>query len=553
MNTGILKYISCLLILLPQIIGAQTISWSEVTSSYSVPAGIKVFKGTRSNPALIGYYLDVDLNRSNLAIKPYLTSAGSELINNFASRYKVIAGVNGGYFGGTTSYSAVIQPGNVLAKNIASVTRNGSTYYTERSLFSITESRDMAVNWIYHFGTTVKDVYTFPTPLANTQTTPAAYPNALNGQPFYDLFAGIGGGPTLVKNGAVHITYDEEVMFGSGVSLDTQDPRTAVGYTKGKHVIIMVIDGRQTTSLGISLTELAQVFVKLGCVEAMNLDGGGSTQMAIGNSIIDSPSESRPVVSMLAVVTNDSLGLLPPVFYKKIIDTEDSTECKLVGSKWAASSNAGYYGTSPCMYTYIGDGSSYASYHPGLPKSGNYDVYAWWVASANRASNTPFLIYRKGGVDTIRVDQTINGSKWYKIGSFSFSGNSTDEIRISNAATTGTLVVADAIRILSFDSTMTDIKGQESPVLPDKFRLDQNYPNPFNPSTVITYHVPSDCNVTVKIYNILGMEIASLFSGQQVAGSHAIRYDAKDLAGGVYFYRLIAGKYTETKKFCLLK
>ena len=553
MKAGFLRNILWVVFLITSIVSAQTITWTEVTASYTLPAGVKVFKGTRSSPALIAYYLDVDLNNPSLAIKPYLTPVGSELINSFVTRYNAIAGVNGGYFGGTTSYSAVIQPGNVLAKNIASVTRTAGTYYTERSLFSVTESRDLAVNWIYHFGTTVKDVYTFSAPLANTETKPAAYPSSSAGLPFYDLFVGVGGGPTLVKNGAVHITYTEEVMFGSGVSLDTADPRTAVGYTKDKHVIIMAVDGRQTSTVGISLTELAQVFVNLGCVEAMNLDGGGSTQMAIGNKIIDTPSESRAVVSMLAVVSNDSVGFLPPVYYKKIIDTDDSTECHLVGSKWAVSNNAGYYGTSPCMYNYIGDGSQYASYKPLLPKTGKYDVFAWWVSSANRSTDTPFLIYRKGGVDTVRMDQTINTSKWNKIGSFTFAGDATDEIRISNAAKTGTLVVADAIRILSYDSTLTDVKGTKTSTVISKFQLSQNFPNPFNPTTVIKYSVPSNGHVSLKIYNVLGKEITTLVSGDQKAGEYSVVFEGKNLSSGVYFYQLMSGKNTVTKKLCLVR
>jgi len=540
------KYILFFFIILTSIANTQTITWSEVTSSYSLPSGVKVFKGTRTSPALIAYYLDVDLNKENLAIKPYLTSA------SFVTRYGAIAGVNGGYFGGTTSYSAVIQPGSVLAKNIASVTRTAGTFYTMRSLFSATETRDLAVNWVYHFGTTVKDVYTYTAPLANTESTPAAYPTTSAGTQFVDLFTGVGGGPTLVKDGAVHITYTEEVMFGSGVSLDTQDPRTAVGYTKDKHVIIMVADGRQTTSLGLTLTELAQVFVNLGCVEAMNLDGGGSTQMAIGNTIIDSPSESRAVVSMLAVVNNDSLGFLAPVFYKKIIDTEDTTACKAVGG-WTASANTGYYGASACIYSYIGDGSKYVSYKPSLPKSGSYDVFAWWVSAGNRAKDTPFIITRKDGVDTVRMDQTVNSSKWNKIGSFTFSGNASDEIKISNAATTGTLVVADAIRILSYDSTITEVKEIAANKTVSGYQLSQNYPNPFNNSTVIKYEIPSDSFVSMKVYNILGNEVMTLCSGNQKSGQHIVMFDGKELPSGVYFYKLQAGQYSDTKKFCLLK
>jgi hypothetical protein len=68
--------------------------------------------------------------------------------------------------------------------------------------------------------------------------------------------------------------------------------------------------------------------------------------------------------------------------------------------------------------------------------------------------------------------------------------------------------------------------------------LTQNYPNPFNPSTVINYELPFSANVSVKVYDITGKEVASLFNGYQNEGNHSVRFDAGDLSSGVYFYRL---------------
>ncbi|MEZ4761958.1 MAG: phosphodiester glycosidase family protein [Calditrichia bacterium] len=72
------------------------------------------------------------------------------------------------------------------------------------------------------------------------------------------------------------------MFFGSGVGFDNGDPRTAVGFTADNRVIMLVADGRSSTwSNGVSLPELANIMIELGCVEAMNLDGGGSSQMAL--------------------------------------------------------------------------------------------------------------------------------------------------------------------------------------------------------------------------------------------------------------------------------
>ena len=88
---------------------------------------------------------------------------------------------------------------------------------------------------------------------------------------------------------------------------------------------------------------------------------------------------------------------------------------------------------------------------------------------------------------------------------------------------------------------------------PLEFLLEQNYPNPFNPVTVIKYSIPEVSNVTLKLYNLLGEEVATLVNEEKVAGYHKLEFNAINLPSGVYFYQLRAGKYIETKKMLLLK
>ncbi len=88
---------------------------------------------------------------------------------------------------------------------------------------------------------------------------------------------------------------------------------------------------------------------------------------------------------------------------------------------------------------------------------------------------------------------------------------------------------------------------------PRQFVLNQNYPNPFNPSTVITYALPKDANVSLKLYDILGREVISLVDVRQTAGYHQVTLDGRNLSSGAYFYRLTAGGFTETKRLLLLK
>jgi lantibiotic leader peptide-processing serine protease len=89
--------------------------------------------------------------------------------------------------------------------------------------------------------------------------------------------------------------------------------------------------------------------------------------------------------------------------------------------------------------------------------------------------------------------------------------------------------------------------------LPEVFALYQNYPNPFNPSTVIRYDLPKMSSVQLVVYNSLGQEVATLFAGEQGAGSHEATFDASGLSSGVYIYRLTAGEFVATKRLMVLK
>ena len=87
----------------------------------------------------------------------------------------------------------------------------------------------------------------------------------------------------------------------------------------------------------------------------------------------------------------------------------------------------------------------------------------------------------------------------------------------------------------------------------DKFTLEQNYPNPFNPTTTIKYSVPKLSFITLKIYDVLGSEVALLVNEEKRVGTYELKWDAANLSSGVYFYRLQAGSFVETKSMLLVK
>jgi len=94
---------------------------------------------------------------------------------------------------------------------------------------------------------------------------------------------------------------------------------------------------------------------------------------------------------------------------------------------------------------------------------------------------------------------------------------------------------------------------KENSLVPGMTGLSQNYPNPFNPSTIISYKIKENNNVTLIIYDMLGREVETLVNEYQPAGAYSIKFNAGNLSSGIYFYKLISGKYSEAKKMCLFK
>ncbi len=113
----------------------------------------------------------------------------------------------------------------------------------------------------------------------------------------------------------------------------------------------------------------------------------------------------------------------------------------------------------------------------------------------------------------------------------------------------------DGIQVYNYNQ-VTGVKDKKSTVIND-YKLYQNYPNPFNPSTTIQYQIPKDGFVSLKIYNIIGQEVATLVNHFEKAGSYKANFDATSVTGGlssgIYFYTLKAGEFNKTNKFVLLK
>ena len=96
-----------------------------------------------------------------------------------------------------------------------------------------------------------------------------------------------------------------------------------------------------------------------------------------------------------------------------------------------------------------------------------------------------------------------------------------------------------------------DVSDEKS--FPEEYFLSQNFPNPFNPATTIRYEIKELTDVELKVFDILGREVMSLINEEKPAGRYEAKFDAKGLPSGIYFYRLRAGSFVETKKMVLMK
>ncbi len=167
-----------------------------------------------------------------------------------------------------------------------------------------------------------------------------------------------------------------------------------------------------------------------------------------------------------------------------------------------------------------------------------------------------------GTFQALRKKQTIISQTFY--GGVQFSADTSvqfsfltkegyeTDITPKDKNPSGSTIPITGISYVTITTTPTGIAGK-SQTLPTEPFLAQNYPNPFNPTTTISYQLPAVSALTLNVYDVLGREVARLVNGVQSAGSHSINFDGSSFRSGVYFYRIQAGAYHDTKKLILVK
>lgn len=294
--------------------------WTDVSSEFgTLPAHIKVYKSpeTLQGKAAIAYLAVADMKSAKWDIwsvksdDTYVTADSYRRPSDVYKEGSWPIVINGGYFfiseGKNYTSSLAVRNSELLAYNInyASETwKVNEIYYPTRAAFLELENGNFDACWTYKAGT---GHYMYTAPADNSWSkSPLAPPTSSSpeGAATFAAKTGIGGGPVLVNNGKFTDTYVAELFNGtSGIGPDSNQPRTAVGVTADKRMMFFVCEGRQMTSgvQGLTTADVARVLIDLGCVEAINLDGGGSSCMLVNGkeTIKVSDGSQRYVASTL--------------------------------------------------------------------------------------------------------------------------------------------------------------------------------------------------------------------------------------------------------------
>jgi hypothetical protein len=266
------------------------IGWVTSTSlSSGMPATAGVFEYNKGGIKAFAFIYD--LNDTTIEFTTALNTARKTPTQwHTDATGNKLAVINAGYFDLTNgaSYSVVVSNGVQLSPNVRALTRTFSgaatTYYPTRAAFGLSNGVP-SVNWIYNTSGTTN--YAYPQPSPNTlNAAPQPVPTAAfpAGGTLWQVNQGIGGSPMLLKNGNIQISDAEELIV---VDNQAGRSRSALGYTANKRLVLLVIEKNSTRgTVGASLAEEAQLLKEMGCTDAINLDGGGSTCLLVnGNGL----------------------------------------------------------------------------------------------------------------------------------------------------------------------------------------------------------------------------------------------------------------------------
>lgn len=297
------------------IVDPATLGWIKSTEWGTLPDYLAIYKSpsTLKGKNAVAYIAVADIDK-NASFSVLGNTTGVKTLTQFynAESVKPAIVMNGGYFASNGATVSLLYRNNVmLAPNLQSMSRSDGTsnvtFYPTRSAFGEIENGKFEVNWVYTVSS--GQTYAYPAPSPNKSgVSPMQIPsvNYPEGASIWKAKNAIGGGPVLLKNGLYKNTWEAELFdTASGIGPTSNNPRSAIGITGDNRLIFFVCEGRNKTPNvpGFTLEEVAYILRDLGCLDAMNLDGGGSSCMLVNGQETIKPSDGaqRSVTTAVAI------------------------------------------------------------------------------------------------------------------------------------------------------------------------------------------------------------------------------------------------------------
>ena len=296
---------------------AQELQWKNVSNDFDLKTNaIQVFASTSNtlnDSAFKAYYVRINTKDPNLQMGVDTTLYRRLTPSAFYERLAqpmVVMNASFFEFKNNTNLNVLVHRGNLLALNKQDIEGKGkdTLSYTHvlSSAFGMQKNGKMDIAYTYTDSNSNFVLYQQNpmVPIKDKNATLSLKEDALANLKKWKLNWAVGGGPVLVKDGAIFISNNEEKKF-AGKAIADHHPRTAMGYTKDGYIILLAVQGRmKNIAVGTTLTETAKIFLDLGAVEAINLDGGGSSCLLINGKETIKPSDptgQRPVPAVFFV------------------------------------------------------------------------------------------------------------------------------------------------------------------------------------------------------------------------------------------------------------
>lgn len=302
-------------------IGKTQLRWQNADAHYApLPAGFHVYRTTDSldGKPFIAFYAEARLQEPRLIFTTDTTYKRRITPSAYYERNgKPLLIVNASFFSFETeqNLNVVMDSGQILAYNVHSIAMRGKDTFQYRhplgSAIGISKKRRADIAWLY-----TDSARPYPYAIQQPQLWKkdsaailsfAATRSMVSGKgklKKWKMYTAVGGGPVLVQEGRISISNEAELKF-TGKAIKDKHPRTAMGYTADGRLIILLVQGRfPGIAEGATLEQLAKIFIDLGCTEAINLDGGGSSCMLINGKETIKPStdgKQRPVPAVFMI------------------------------------------------------------------------------------------------------------------------------------------------------------------------------------------------------------------------------------------------------------